>query len=261
VPWFGRTLGRSDHLCPQTPLVNVGTTVVMTDVQHRHVVQTPAGQLAPFSPVLRGLNKEQRAAVLAPVGPVIVLAGPGSGKTRVLTCRIGHMIESGIPPSEILAVTFTNKAAKEMSRRVRDVLGSRSDAPLEVTVGTFHGVCVRILREYGAPVGVNPSFSIFSGNQQGQVLAEVMESIGMDRKKVNPNFFKYAISAFKSQARGPDDVELSGESSGYKPFQLRQIREVFAQYEAELARSNALDFDDLLLRVLRLLQAPLPPPF
>jgi DNA helicase II / ATP-dependent DNA helicase PcrA len=203
---------------------------------------------------LDNLNPQQREAVEAVTGPVLILAGAGSGKTRVITYRIAHLIDSiGVPPDSILAVTFTNKAAAEMASRVESLVGARSLAkPL---ISTFHSFCVRLLRrdidtlQIGGK-GYRKDFVIYDEADQQNVVKAAMRRIGIDDKQLTPRNVLARISWAKNHMLDPQEVYL--QSGDPKTERVAHIYEVYRQ---ELAKSNALDFDDLLLYAVRVLKA------
>jgi DNA helicase-2/ATP-dependent DNA helicase PcrA len=214
--------------------------------------------------VLQGLNQAQQQAVSAPFGPLLVLAGPGSGKTRVLTHRVGFLLGSGESASSILTVTFTNKAANEMRKRIKGMLGIKNDSDLEITVGTFHGVCMKILREHGSLVGLEPGFTIFDAGQQKELVEQAMLELNWDTEKFKPAAIRGDISKLKSEGLPPEECMSSSTimTAAIRGEQQRKLREGYMQrvgsvyqlYQAELAKSNAVDFDDLLLKTKTLLQ-------
>ena len=174
--------------------------------------------------LLEGLNPAQREAVTAEIGPILVLAGPGSGKTRVLTHRIGWLMLNGAPGASILAVTFTNKAANEMRRRLKALLGVRSDSQLGVTVGTFHGVCVQILRAHAAQAGLSARFAIFDADQQLTLVQEAMARLGLDPQRCRPAAVLSAISRLKSDGLGPARaLEFRGAATAGQRQFLTQV--------------------------------------
>ena len=207
------------------------------------------------SPLLEGLNAEQQAAVLATDGPVLVVAGPGSGKTRVLTHRIAYVIqELGASPEEILAVTFTNKAAREMRERIDHLLGS-SGATTGLWMGTFHSMGVRMLRAHPGVVadrlGILPNFVIYDDADQIGMAKQAITAIGQDPKKVAPRRMLSRISAAKSQLFTPDEFR----ETEIQTYDDEIVARVFEEYERLLRRNNALDFDDLLSQPIRLFDA------
>ena len=203
---------------------------------------------------LNKLNPQQREAVEAVNGPVLILAGAGSGKTRVITYRIAHLIDGvGVPPDSILAVTFTNKAAAEMASRVESLVGARSLAkPL---ISTFHSFCVRLLRrdiealQIGGK-GYRKDFVIYDEADQQNVVKAAMRRLGIDDKQLTPRNVLARISWAKNHMLDPQEVYL--QSGDPKTERVAHIYEVYRQ---ELAKSNALDFDDLLLYAVRVLKA------
>ena len=199
------------------------------------------------------LNPEQRAAVETTEGPLLILAGAGSGKTRVITHRIAWLIrEKNTAPDAILAVTFTNKAAGEMAERVDKLIGHGSLAkPL---IATFHSLCVRILRRdiealRVAGKGLTRSFAIFDENDQQGIVKQVMRRMGLDTKQLTPRTVLGRISWAKNHMVDPQDYFL-----GSKDPNSERIAHIYNQYQAELAKNNAMDFDDLLLEAVRLLK-------
>jgi DNA helicase II / ATP-dependent DNA helicase PcrA len=206
-----------------------------------------------LQPLIDNLNPEQRAAVETTEGPLLILAGAGSGKTRVITSRIAWLIrEKGVAPDSILAVTFTNKAASEMAERVDRLLGHSSLAkPL---IATFHSLCVRILRrdiealKVGGE-GLTRSFAIYDENDQQAIVKQVMRRMGLDTKQLTPRTVLGRISWAKNHMVDPQEYYLASKDPNSE-----RIAHIFQQYRAELRKNNALDFDDLLLEAARLLK-------
>jgi DNA helicase-2/ATP-dependent DNA helicase PcrA len=204
--------------------------------------------------ILTNLNPEQRAAVEATEGPLLILAGAGSGKTRVITSRIAWLIEEkGVAPDAILAVTFTNKAASEMSERVNRLLGHSSLAkPL---IATFHSLCVRILRRDVEALrigdkGLTKNFAIFDENDQQGIVKQIMKRMGLDTKQMTPRTVLGRISWAKNHMVDPQEYFLSSKDPNSE-----RIAQIFKQYQSELMKNNAMDFDDLLTEAVRLLKA------
>src|SRR5579883_115538 len=196
--------------------------------------------------LLAGLNPRQREAVTAVEGPVLILAGPGSGKTRVITHRIAYLVaECGVRPWRILAVTFTNKAAREMRERVEALLG---DAARELMLGTFHSICARILRVDGAAIGLGRSFTIYDDGDQINVIKRVLTELSLDAKQHSPRAILGAISKAKNELRGPDEYRNAAGS-----YFEEVVARVYRRYQDALSTENAADFDDLLIRTLDLL--------
>ncbi len=205
-------------------------------------------------PFLAHLNPEQRAAVEAPEGPLLILAGAGSGKTRVITHRIAWLIqEKNIAPDSILAVTFTNKASGEMAERVNELLGHTTLAkPL---ISTFHSFCVRILRRDVEALkvgdkGLTRAFTIFDENDQSGLVKQIMKRMGLDTKQLTPRTVLSRISWAKNHMVDPQDYFL-----GSKDPSSERIAHIFKAYQDELRKNNAMDFDDLLLEAVRLLKS------
>lgn len=195
--------------------------------------------------VLTGLNPPQQEAVKAVEGPVLVIAGPGSGKTRVISHRIYYMVRHlGISPRCIMAVTFTNKAAREMRQRVESLLGQEATG---LTVGTFHAICVAILRRDGDSVGVRRRFVIYDADDQLAVVKQALKLEGLDPHHYGPQAILSAISLAKNSLVGPEAYRE--EARG---LFAQVVARIYARYQALLKGSNALDFDDLLIKVVEL---------
>lgn len=199
--------------------------------------------------VLEGLNAAQAEAVQTTTGPLLILAGAGSGKTKTLTHRIAHLIETGeASPYEILAVTFTNKAAREMRQRLGTLL--RADASRRdfmPWMGTFHGICVRILRMEGPRLGIDRNFVIYDEDDRRGLIKQAMKSLHIADKNVKPQAVSGLISQAKNELRGPEEFAASANY----PF-LKDVARLYAEYEHLRKEAGALDFDDLLLEVVRL---------
>ena len=200
--------------------------------------------------LLDGLNPAQREAVEHVDGPLLIVAGPGSGKTRVITHRIAYLVTHvGIGPGRIAAVTFTNRAAREMRSRLGRLLGERAR---HLVAGTFHGLCVIILRRDGEAIGVPPDFVIMDDEDQISLIKRSMEIADVDPKRFPPRAILSAISSAKSQLLGPEGVEA--RATGYYD---EIVQRIYAQYQVLLARTHGLDFDDLLAKTVSLMrQAP-----
>src|SRR5688572_5123227 len=197
----------------------------------------------PESPLLEGLNAQQREAVLATEGPTLILAGAGSGKTRVITHRIGHLIlEKGVPSEAILAVTFTNKAAGEMKDRTERLLEGQ---PLKSWISTFHSLCVRLLRREAAAAGLARDFVIFDEDDQLQAVRQALKALDLPEKVHPPRRILSRISSVKNSGRDPE--EAAGDSVG-----AQTLARVAERYREILTQAQALDFDDLLLRTVLL---------
>ena len=199
---------------------------------------------------LEGLNPEQLAAASHFEGPVLVLAGAGSGKTRVLTARVCHLVhEHGVPPHRILAVTFTNKAAGEMRERIARLLGAE---PSGMWMGTFHAVGARLLRRHADRLGWDRAFGIFDQDQSLRLVRDVQQSVGIDPKRWSPKAIRSEMSNAKNQLVSP--AELARRSEGASDAFLRMVARVYPEYQKALADQNAFDFDDLLVKPVELLE-------
>jgi len=200
-------------------------------------------------PYLRGLNEEQREAVLALDGPVLVLAGAGTGKTRVLTTRLAHLIASRKAwPSQILSVTFTNKAAREMIERTGALVGGMVEGM--PWLGTFHSICAKLLRRHAELVGLKPNFSILDVDDQLRLLKQVIEAARIDEKRWPARHLSSLIDSWKNRAMSPKDVP-PGESFAYGNGKGAELYEA---YQQRLKALNAVDFGDLLLDVIIILK-------
>ena len=197
--------------------------------------------------ILDGLNPQQRAAVTHTGTPLLVIAGAGSGKTRVLTRRIAYLLqEEGVAPYEILAITFTNKAANEMKDRVIELVGNRAKA---MWVSTFHSACVRILRSDAAALGYSNSFTIYDASDSLRLITLVMKDMNLDPKRYNSRAIAGLISDAKNELMGPADFAQTVKN------QFDEIvAEVFTHYQKRLSNANAMDFDDLIGRTVELFQ-------
>ena len=202
-----------------------------------------------MSNVIEMLNDKQKEAALHTEGPLLILAGAGSGKTRVITNRIAYLIEDcGVNPWNILAITFTNKAAGEMRQRVDDLVGYGSES---IWVATFHSTCVRILRRYIDKIGYDTNFTIYDTDDTKTVMKGICKRLNIDTKQMPERAFLAAISHAKDELMTASDYKL--EASG--DYGMEQVARVYAEYEKELRKSNALDFDDLLLKTVELFKA------
>ncbi|WP_329382890.1 DNA helicase PcrA [Streptomyces sp. NBC_01716] len=198
--------------------------------------------------LLEGLNEEQRAAVVHTGSPLLIVAGAGSGKTRVLTHRIAHLLGTRrVHPGEILAITFTNKAAGEMKERVEQLVGPRAAA---MWVMTFHSACVRILRRESKRLGFTSSFSIYDAADSKRLMALVCRDLDLDPKRHPPKSFSAKISNLKNELI--DEETFAGQASD--PFE-KTLAEAYRMYQGRLREANALDFDDIIMTTVHLLQA------
>jgi DNA helicase-2/ATP-dependent DNA helicase PcrA len=197
--------------------------------------------------ILATLNPAQREAVEAIEGPVLILAGPGSGKTKVITHRIAYLIKScGVSPYNIMAVTFTNKAAREMKDRLEQLLGQAVEA---LTLGTFHAICARILRREGKAIGLDSSFVIYDEEDQLSLTKQALEELNLDPKQYAPRALRSAISAAKSRLISPGDY-AQRVSSYFEEI----VHRVYQRYQQLLSQGQAVDFDDLLMKTVQLFQ-------
>ncbi|MBI4233489.1 MAG: UvrD-helicase domain-containing protein, partial [Chloroflexi bacterium] len=195
--------------------------------------------------ILEGLNPRQREAVEAVEGPLLIVAGPGSGKTRVIVHRVAYLVKvCGVSPYRICAVTFTNKAAREMRERLLRLLGPRAE---DLTAGTFHATCAGILRREGQHIGLDRGFAIYDDEDQLTLMKRALEELNLDPKRYNPRAVHGAISRAKAQLVGPE--EFGKQAAGY--FE-EVVHRVYAAYQALLQQSQAVDFDDLLMQTYRL---------
>ncbi|MBS1709346.1 MAG: UvrD-helicase domain-containing protein [Armatimonadetes bacterium] len=191
------------------------------------------------------LNPQQRDAVEYSGGPLMVVAGAGSGKTRVITCRIARILAEGVPPHRVLAVTFTNKAAREMKERVADMVGPRAGG---LWMGTFHSVCARILRVDGNAIGLDNNFVVYDDADQMGLVKDLLKNKGLEDRSLQPRAVLAEISRAKEKLLSPDAYQR--EAGGY--FE-KIVGSIYAEYNRALTRANALDFDDILFKTVRLL--------
>ncbi|HXC58528.1 MAG TPA: UvrD-helicase domain-containing protein, partial [Steroidobacteraceae bacterium] len=199
-----------------------------------------------LSPILNPLNDEQRAAVTAPHGATLVLAGAGSGKTRVLVHRVAWAVSAlGAAPHNILAVTFTNKAAAEMRHRIEKLLGVPGGA---MWVGTFHGIAHRLLRLHHALAGLPPGFQILDSEDQQRLIKKVIRSQDLDETRYVPKEVQYYINKLKDEGLRPNQVK-----AGHDPIQ-QMMAKLYGLYEEACQRNGVVDFAELLLRAYELLR-------
>ncbi len=199
--------------------------------------------------LLDGLNPRQREAVTAINGPVLVLAGAGTGKTRVITYRVAYLIEQGIPGRNILAVTFTNKAAEQMRRRIADLVRSSGHDASDIWISTFHSFCARLLRREAPSAGLSRSFAIYDDDDQTRAIKLALQNLKLLEKELAPRPLRDRISHAKNHNISPDEME----AEAFDPFG-KKAAAVYREYESILRKSAALDFDDLLLRAVALLR-------
>ncbi len=196
--------------------------------------------------ILKDLNQNQIEAIKAIQGPVLIIAGPGAGKTRTLTHRIAFMIASGIKPENILAVTFTNKSAQEMKERVEKLLGRSATIPL---VGTFHSICARILRQEARILGFTRNFTIYDEEDQLSLIKKVMEALGFSQKNFNPYSILNRISKLKSELTYSENHNFN-DGNYYEKI----VGQIYGAYQKELKTANAMDFDDLIMLTVKLFE-------
>ena len=198
---------------------------------------------------VNSLNPEQREAVEWPGGPLMILAGAGSGKTRVITCRIARLISEGVPPYRILSLTFTNKAAREMKERIEEMVG---EAAKNLWMGTFHSICARLLRMEGSAIGLDPNFVIYDDGDQLSLVRDLIKQKGLDDKSIQPRAVLAEISRAKEKLQTPERYKETAAG-----FFEGIVAQIYPDYAKNLSKANALDFDDILMLAVRLLeQAP-----
>ena len=208
------------------------------------------------SDYLEKLNKEQREAVLAGDGPILIIAGAGAGKTRTIAERIHHLIKNGVTPSSILAITFTNKAAREMRERVEKSLRDDVHLNLPIEMGerpfvrTFHSLGVHILREQSSKIGIKRLFAIFDRDDSKRAIKEALEKVGLDSKTHDPARILSIISKEKGKGVTANIYGTKEEKSYFSNV----VEQIWFEYEKILKRDGALDFDDLLLKTRNLLR-------
>ena len=198
--------------------------------------------------LLEGLNPPQRAAVVHEGSPLLIVAGAGSGKTRVLTHRIAYLLAArGVQPGEILAITFTNKAAGEMKERVAALVGGRARA---MWVSTFHSACVRILRAEPKKLGFTSTFSIYDAADSQRLMTLVCRELDLDPKRYPPRSFSAQVSNLKNEL-----IDDETYARGAANHMEQTVAEAYARYQRRLREANAMDFDDLIMTTVKLLQA------
>ncbi|MFZ1600311.1 MAG: UvrD-helicase domain-containing protein, partial [Candidatus Saccharimonas aalborgensis] len=198
--------------------------------------------------ILDGLNDAQKTAVTTTSGPLLLLAGAGSGKTKTLTHRIAYLLaHESIWPNQILAVTFTNKAAKEMRERLAKLLDQQITRSFMPWMGTFHAVCVRILRQHGSEIGIASNFVIYDDDDRQGLIKQAMKELSLSADMVKPRAVSAAISSAKNEMVGPEEYADVAQF----PFQ-KSVAKLYARYEQRRKEAGAVDFDDLLLETVRL---------
>ena len=197
--------------------------------------------------ILNQLNEEQQKAVQYNSGPHMIVAGAGSGKTRVLTHKIAFLIEKGLEPSTILALTFTNKAAKEMKERIRGLIGRKAE---ELWMGTFHSIFARILRIESDKLQYRPNFSIYDREDSSSLVGNIMQILNINLENLTPNGVQHRISFLKNQMITPEDFSKNSAVT----ISDKKFVEIYAEYNKRLFENNAMDFDDLLLKPIELFE-------
>lgn len=192
--------------------------------------------------ILEGLNEKQVEAVTTTEGPVLVISGPGSGKTRALTHRIAYLLKSGVPANSILAITFTNKAAAEIKERVHKLLGVKSAQP---AMGTFHSVGLRILRVHGAKLGYGPNFTILDSSDQQALMRRILAQFELDPKRYTPGSMLGKIQKLKTELTSPQNYDGTGHTE-------KIVAKLYRAYQAQLEAMNSVDFGDLIMLPVRL---------
>jgi DNA helicase-2/ATP-dependent DNA helicase PcrA len=204
------------------------------------------------APLIPGLNERQSEAVLTTEGPLLVLAGAGTGKTRVITYRVAHLIEQGVPPNSILAVTFTNKAAGVMKERIQELLRSTGHAAGDVWVSTFHSFCARLLRREAQSLGLPRDFAIYDDDDQTAAVKRSLLTLGLTTEDYPPRSVRSQISHAKNHGITPDEMEA--QAKDMRNGGREDTAKIFRAYNDLLRKAAALDFDDLLLRAVELLR-------
>ncbi len=200
-------------------------------------------------PILGPLNEKQREAVTAVHGPVLIIAGAGSGKTKALTHRVAYLVSQGVKPENILAVTFTNKAADEMRNRIRALTNNQQlTTNNSLFVGTFHSFCASVLRAEYAKIGFRKNFTIFDDDDSLSLVKEVMRGLNVSSKQYQPGMMGHVISGLKNQLIGPEEYALEYSTDVF----TKTVSRVYAEYQKKLKDANAFDFDDLIMQVVLL---------
>ena len=196
--------------------------------------------------ILKGLNDKQHEAVVNTEGPCLVIAGAGSGKTKVLTHKIAYLIERGAKPWDILAITFTNKAANEMKQRIADLVGEQAK---DIWMGTFHSICVRILRKFIDRIGFDSSFIIFDTSDQKTLVKGCLRDLAIDDKLFNDRSVLSEISNAKNEMLEPAQYKVRANGD----FRKEKIATVYELYQKRLKENNAIDFDDIINYTIKIL--------
>src|SRR6056297_1606300 len=196
---------------------------------------------------INSLNPQQRKAVTHKGGPLLLLAGAGSGKTRVITCRVAHLLQQGVPGEQILAVTFTNKAAREMRERVQEMVGEQSTKGIQIA--TFHALCLRILKAHIERLGFKKNFTIYGTADQQRLIRELLREFSSSSTRADADQVLWRISAAKNRLLSAADYPVD-QRDPLSPLTAL----VYPRYQQALKAYNAVDFDDLLLFTVRLLE-------
>lgn len=249
LPWEKNTAVPAPPAPEPVPLDVYAAAAPEPELIPLDIYDAPAPAPAPAKPLvdIDSLNPAQREAVLTTEGPLLVLAGAGSGKTRVLTFRIAHMLgDLGVKPWQVLAITFTNKAAAEMRERLAALIPSGTRG---MWVCTFHAMCVRMLREDADLLGYTGQFTIYDDDDSKRMVRDIMQALGIEQKQFPINMIRSKISSAKNAMIGPEDMLKSADSPNDK-----KAAQVYLELERRLRAANAMDFDDLLVRTLELLR-------
>ncbi len=249
LPWEKNTAAAVPPAPEPVPLDVYAAAAPEPELVPLDIYDAPAPAPAPAKPLvdIDSLNPAQREAVLTTEGPLLVLAGAGSGKTRVLTFRIAHMLgDLGVKPWQVLAITFTNKAAAEMRERLAALIPSGTRG---MWVCTFHAMCVRMLREDADLLGYTGQFTIYDDDDSKRMVRDIMQALGIEQKQFPINMIRSKISSAKNAMIGPEDMLKSADSPNDK-----KAAQVYLELERRLRAANAMDFDDLLVRTLELLR-------
>ena len=222
--------------------------MLFSDEEHEESAPVRAPDLDPDS-FLEGLTADQRTAVSHVDGPLLVLAGPGSGKTRVITRRVARLVALGIPAWQILALTFTNKAAGEMKKRVEEMVPAHVPGRRGLVVSTFHAFCAMFLRRHAVDCGIDPDFVIYDADDQKAAMKSAVAEAGLDAKNFQPSAVHAKVSAAKNQL-----LDAEAFAAAATDFSARQVAKAYSAYERILQRNKALDFDDLLMRTAQSLE-------